>query len=269
MIIIRQKNYSLASRILGKKRLKKLLDKSINNKRAKQKNLKELIETSPENKELGDYLKNKAKENDLVVFENNQVPTVLNDSPGDFRGTYGIPTREKYRKELVDNWDTMDKNKKDVLKVIVKKGKLINLSGTASKPPQVLAHELGHELNTKNKITKFIQDVYHHNINFKPKKYEKDPKRGLIGNTVGSIVHDLKNRWKILKGDLTVPIEESNAWRNGIKSLKEGGATKDELEIARKMKDAAVGSYKEGRKANRYKRMLETELNREKSKKNR
>ena len=262
MIIVRkypshQKNYSKVSDLIniGKDKIKKAVKDALIKKRSKlsdsQKVLKErrnkLEDETASNKSLTNKLIKEAKANKIAVFKNNEFNRAVRDQfvrdyekssgrklirkPKADENTIILNIDDKTKKDALDELKSikeLTKTERNLRGAFIKYDDVINISGgNINKKSPIIAHEIGHKLNRNSPLTKLIS-----NTNNKLKDNTKDSKSKLkvIGRKIAT--------------RLIEPIEEQNAWNNGIKLMKKHGASKEEIKHAKKLAKTAVKNYK-------------------------
>lgn len=122
--------------------------------------------------------------------------------------------------------DTVDNHYRKLGKALMKGDYVIVHRSDQS----ALAHEIGHVINRKGKLTKKISKI--NDITAPIYENSRFYRKGF------------KGAWKNYKDGTIQVIEESNASRNGLKLLKKSGATKEELEEAKRNMKDALEDYK-------------------------
>lgn len=244
MIVLRQKTYSIFQELYhsGAKRVKKkylgrlrrgIADKAgqfTRDQIVKNARLSRSIKSGKvgniSNPELARKLVRAAREKaDVRVFDNDRVSKAFNIPLGQQYNRKVESNEVPHFKDLYENRDFNRQNKK-ILNSLINRKNIINLSGDYKNSVATLAHEVGHAMNNTGAAGKKSQII----------SRLDGIKRGQDLRDKG-IVDTIKNRAVVIK-------EESNAWDNGIKLLKENGASKKEIETAKKLKESALGTYK-------------------------
>lgn len=242
MIVLRQKTYSIFQELYhsGAKRVKKkylgrlrrgIADKAgqiARDQAAKNIKLVRNIESGKvediSNPELARKLVKAGREKgDVRVFDNDKLSKGLGNPLGSQYNRRVVPDEVPGFKDQYENGNFSRQNRK-ILNSLINRKNIINLSGDYKNSVAVLAHEIGHAMNNTGGAGKKRSVIFRLNHLNRRKSSTDD----VIDN---------------IKRELVSYKEESNAWDNGLKLLKENGATKKEVEIAKKNRDAALGTY--------------------------
>lgn len=241
MIVYRQKSFSIFQELRhsGKDRVKKKylgrikrslvdkVEKLTRDQAARNQKLNRLLDSGTvgeiSNKELArKIVREGRKKGDVRVFDNNK----FSDAVGVDRSNYNRKISREELPELIDQYNTVNfiPQTKKVLKSMIDRKNIINLTGDYKDNVATLSHEIGHAMNNVGSAGKKRAAI--NRLDF-INRYKDDPKT--IKDTA--------------KRNLVNYMEERNAWKNGMKLLKDNGATKEELKIAKKHRDAALGTY--------------------------
>lgn len=208
------------------------------------------------NKKLGRNIAREAHKNNIRVFDNNGYLKAADNYTPDLSMNISTGIDQKMRKEAKKDLKRKDisRQTKKVAKTILnKKTKgIVNLGGNYYDRPDIMAHEVGHLLNEKNLKTKVIRKLHkfvnNNLINIEDRRINgKKPRL-------------FENEWETAnRGAQAIlqPIEEKNAWKNGIKLLENNGASKEEIDQAKKIADLAVDNYKSKDKFELFRKIKE------------
>lgn len=126
------------------------------------------------------------------------------------------------------NFQYAPPNRKNLYKSMIDNDKIINLKGKESKGYLTVAHELGHDSNSK-------RNILSKSINKLSKKYYKT-------NNKNNIKKRIMGRFILVK-------EERNADKNARKLLKKSGASKEIIKDYNRIRRNAINNYKHSRNA--------------------
>lgn len=272
---IEQKEYGIGSKIwkTGKKYYNKGKEKLNNYLDTKIKNLEEINSNAVEeinnltpikNKKLGRNLAREAHKNGVRIFDKNKVFEVTGELGGksSIKDSGNFVELDKETAEAFKNTIPISKLRiklgeikegRNEIKVInaLNRGGIINLKGKYYESNPVAAHEIGHRINKSGKgLKKIISKVDEKSRGFYPKKLKKNEADSKIKRTAKSIVNDVKNLYGLSKKAIITSMEERNAWKNGIKLMKRSGASKKEIDLARKRAKLGIESYDSVNKRN-------------------
>lgn len=249
-MIVKRKTYSdldqkeFGIKDLGKN-IKKLgeklsIRKNLENKSNKlQTELEELGKQVKPNKKLGRNLAREAYRNNTRVFDNNKFFRVNRvDEISDKSIPISKDSNEFFDTQRKLNWDFLTEEQRKAYEALAHKEQIINLSRGFDERPDVLAHEIGHKLNEKGKKTKKVTRI-HRDAKNKLIELEDKEAEGKLGfkDRISQIYNSGKER-------IYLPKEERNAWKNGLDLMKNNGASKEELGLAKKISKKAVDKYK-------------------------
>ena len=213
----------------GKKTYKKYigrLRRSIGNKLAQmgrdsearrlkaENNLEKLRKLTKENENLANSLVESSKNKGIEIIPDNEFSKAIGKPRGN--NTYILGKEEKeFLEDMSKN--SSDSWRRDIANKTKDKKAVVNLEEkSVSKDIPFTSHEIGHVENERNPIKRLVA------------RLAGDSKKGT------------------LKKRIFEPINERNAWINGIKKLKQSGATKEEIENTKKVAKEAIETYKAG-----------------------
>lgn len=206
--------------------------------------LGDIKEITPENKPLGRHIAKEANKNGIRIFDNDIASRAVGENYGNARVAFYPSYVESVRRIKKDptKYYKYPRGIRKVMNHIADNGKVINISGDYSNNAAVMAHELGHELNSKSKgLSRLINKLDDKTRDYEFKDYVPDSSKRKLKNKVGSIMHKTKNAVVRHSQGILTSLEERNAWDKGIKIMKKSGkASKKEIELAKLRKKAAV-----------------------------
>lgn len=271
MIVLRQKQFNIAqefyhsggSRVMKKYagRLQRKIGKKLENLSVKQvsknkealKSAEDLEKRSISNKKLGrDLVKDAIKKGNSRVFDSNKIQTSIGKkepvnyyapfkpkeakevskqflSSSKYEGNHGNIDGKRLNKKIAS---TLSPNENSGLSP---RSGLINIKGKYDEDIPALAHEIGHAMNSTGAAGKKNKAISRLNL------INKSKKKSEIG-TKERIKEEFKRNSAELK-------EEKNAWDNGINLMKEHGASKEEIKLAKQNKNLSLETYKTARNA--------------------
>ena len=220
-------NYRKLSRnqLMENKKLNKELEEVINN-------------DGIDNKKLGLGLaKDMNKLGNGRVFDKNKFSDTIDVERSNYNlSTNSFKDKNEVYDYLIDDYSDAPTNikrtAKKVANSIISKDNIVNLDGDYKNRISVMAHEIGHAVNSTGNAGKEKQIVSRlDSIN----RYKKLPDKG----TKQRIQDQRKVREALEK-------EEFNAWDTGINLMKNNKASKEEISKTMKVRDIALGTYKTG-----------------------
>lgn len=179
------------------------------------------------NKDLAiKVVKDGRKNGDVRVYDNDEFSKAVGVKPTAFMHKVPLKDKEHYLNVYKEKGKKYTPKMRRILKSLVDRKNIVNISGSYKDDVAVLAHEIGHAMNNTGSSGKKNQAISRLTLINKHKK--ENPK---------GILNTFKKRYVELK-------EESNAWKNAMDLLKRNNATKNELRLAKNQRDVALKTYK-------------------------